>query len=100
MSRKKADYPVPARLVMDRFDTYVQQNVPGLADGTPHIKMHGLLEIVWPELSERKRIRRIFDLERTKVLSFDTADRILCAIDQNEAWFTDPELNAIYEEYA
>lgn len=31
-------------------------------------------------------------------VTFDKADRFLCAIDQPQLWYSDPELSGVYEE--
>ena len=69
-----------------------------LRDTDPIHPTTRLCRMIWPKSTVHAAKRRLYALQyEQNTIDFDTADRILCALEMNDLWITDPELNEIYE---
>lgn len=54
--------------------------------------------LIWPGATKDTTARRLFEMRNVqKWIDFDVADRILCVLEMNHLWVTDPEFAEIYQ---
>lgn len=91
----KKRYPVPAELVLELIESWLEERRNEEADQYESlgqelgIKQSGAMRMVY-------RLRH----KETTYMSFGQADKIISALFGPQHWYTDETLNAIYEEHA
>lgn len=105
---KKGEPPRPYCIPIEPFlriiDEWLEKAMQewGRAAGTPtDDPIHPttrLGQMLWPGMNKATADRRLYAFRNEQqYVDFDTADHILCTLELNHLWVTDPELNEIYE---